>query len=357
MRNTAIAQIDLSGIRHNLGVVRGLSPDSRIMAMVKADAYGHGLVQVAGALSDADAFAVARLDEALSLRASGIAKRVLLLGTLVDADDLSLCSEKDIDVTAHDAESLSAIKEACRTHSLRVWLKLDSGMHRLGLEPAAFLAADRDLKGLRGVRELTHMTHFSDSENLAYDKTDRQLGCFDEVRRQCGGASSSVANSAAILGRPATRREWVRPGIMLYGSNPLGMNEAGLRPAMTLKSCIIAIREIGAGEPIGYNERWIAGRPSRIATVGIGYGDGYPRHAPNATPVWLDSGIVPLVGRVSMDTIAVDVTDRPTARVGDQVVLWGGELPVAEVAACAGTISYALLTCLGRRVTRVYEPA
>ena len=357
MRNTAFAHIDLSAIRHNLGIVRRLCPQSRIMAMVKADAYGHGLLQVAEVLREADGLGVARLDEGLALRSAGITQRILLLATLLDADDLALCSAQNIDVTAHDAYSVAAVAAASRQHPLRVWLKLDSGMHRLGLDPSAFMAADRQLSQLPGVTDLTHMTHFSDSEVLDSDKTSRQLRCFTECHIQNGHAKVSLANSAALIARPDTRADWVRPGIMLYGCNPLGTDEVGLRPAMTVVSYIIAIRELAVGEPVGYNERWVTERPSRIATVGIGYGDGYPRHTPNGTPVSLGGAVVPLVGRVSMDTIAVDVTDRPLAKVGDRVVLWGPEASVATVAARAGTISYALLAGLGQRVTRKFEGA
>jgi alanine racemase len=356
MRNTAFAHIDLSAIRHNLSVVRSLCPDSRVMAMVKADAYGHGLLQVAGALHEADGLAVARLEEALALRSAGVTQRILLLATLLDVEDLGVCSALHIDVTAHDAHSVAAIT-ACGQLKLRVWLKLDSGMHRLGLDAAAFVAADHQLSNLSGVIEVIHMTHFSDSEVQDFDKTDRQVKCFNEChgRSYNRSAKTSLANSAAILTRPQTRTNWVRPGIMLYGCNPLAGNQAGLRAAMTLQAHIVAIRDLAIREPVGYNEQWVSERPSRIATVGIGYGDGYPRHAPNGTPVLLGGVSVPLVGRVSMDTITVDITDCSEACVGDRVELWGAKLPAAAVAACAGTISYALLAGLGQRVTRKFE--
>jgi alanine racemase len=355
MRNTAIARIDLTAVRDNLSIVRSLCPRSRVMAMVKADAYGHGLVRVARALSGADGFAVARLQEALLLRRVGIKQRILLLATLLNAADLAMCSEKHIDITVHDETSLACTAAQARCTPLRVWLKLDSGMHRVGLTPDAFIEADRLLAGHPGILEVTHMTHFSSADNTTSRSTERQLSCFWRCHKPNSSAKASLANSAALITSRETHADWVRPGIMLYGDNPLGESHpVPLRSAMTLCANIIAIREIGSGESVGYNERWTSTRRSRIGTVGIGYGDGYPRHARNGTPVWISERRVPLVGQVSMDSLTVDLTECESAAVGDQAVLWGPELPAAMVAECANTISYELFTSLQSRVTREY---
>ena len=357
MHNTAIARIDLSALEDNLAVVRRLCPGSRVMAMVKSDAYGHGLVPVAKALRAADGLAVARFDEALALRAAGIQQRILLLGTLLDAADLAICAAQDIDVTAHDALSVATIAAAAQKHPLRVWLKLDSGMHRVGLDPGAFVDADRLLRSVRGVGELTHMTHFSSADEPDGAVLDEQIACFAACHRHNPQANASLANSAALITRPETRADWVRPGIMLYGGTPLRGRPVMLRPAMTLTARVLAVRALEAGQSVGYNRRWTSMRPSRIATVGIGYGDGYPRHAPNGTPVLINGFTAPLAGAVSMDSLCVDVTDCEGVAAGDEAILWGAALPAATVAEHAGTIYYALFTALGQRVNREYSGA
>ena len=355
MQNTARVLIDLSALRDNLSVARTLSPHSRIMAMIKADAYGHGLIPTAEALNSADGFAVARLHEALLLRKAGISKRILLLGTLLDRADLATCSKHDVDVTAHDGLTVECIVAQARRTPLRVWLKLDSGMHRVGLTPETFVQADRALSGHSGISELVHMTHFSHADDITTVMMERQLSCFWACHKACSEAKVSLANSAALISRPETHADWVRPGIMLYGDNPLAAHHPVLlRPAMTVRAHVIAIRRIGSGESVGYSGRWTSSRPSLIGTIGIGYGDGYPRHAQNGTPVRINGRLVPLVGRVCMDSITVDLTDCEHVSIGDEATLWGHELPVATVANHANTISYELLTSITQRVNREY---
>lgn len=355
MLNTTRALIDLAALRNNLSVVRSLCPDSRVMAMVKADAYGHGLTDVAKALPDADGFAVARLDEALQLRRAGVQQRILLLGTLLDHADLQLCSAQQIDVTAHDRATVQAIAAIAPLHPLRVWLKLDSGMHRLGLCCDDFVEAEQLLRNCAGIIELSHLTHLSSAEDMDSHATAVQLEVFDSTRGASAAAAASIANSAAIIARPAARREWVRPGIMLYGVNPFGpTNTLPLQPVMSLRANVLSVRAISRGDSVGYNRAWTAQRDSIIAAIGIGYGDGYPRHAPNGTPIWLNGHVARLAGRVSMDTITVDVTDIADVQTGDEAILWGAELSVETVAKHAGTISYELLTAIGHRVPRVY---
>ncbi len=354
MLNTATVEIDLAALAANLAEVKRICPGSGVVALVKADAYGHGLLPAARAFAAADALAVARLAEAFALRDGGIKQRIVLLGTLLDADELLACSRLRIDVTAHTPASVAAIAEASRNFELRVWLELDTGMHRLGLEPEAFLAADRLLRGMPGVTKLIHMNHFSAADDNAAMSTGHQWACLQAVRDRAPGLAFSTANSAALLARPETRAGWVRPGIMLYGGRAHPGYAPQVRPAMRLTSRILAIRTLPVGESVGYHGKWTCDRPSRIATVGIGYGDGYPRHAPNGTPVHVRGKIVPLVGRVSMDSLAIDVTDVDVAEEGDEVVLWGPELPAACVADHAGTIDYALFTGVTARVTRKY---
>jgi alanine racemase len=355
MYHTANATIDLQALSANLAVVRGLCPNSRIMAVVKADAYGHGAPSVARALRAAEGFAVARLHEALQLRQAGMSQRILLLSTLLDAEDLILCSEQQIDVTVHDHVSLAAVLDCVRQAPLRVWLKVDCGMHRLGLAPAAFREADRALTARSGVLELVHMAHFSTTHELSTASLQRQLACFAACHDVNCAAPVSVANSAVLISSPAAQAEWVRPGIMLYGDNPLtAAHPLPLQPVMSLRAKIIAVRDIDAGESVGYDGCWTSERPSRIATLGIGYADGYPRHARNGTPVRIHGRLAALVGRVSMDSIGVDVTDCEGVTVGDEATLWGADLPVATIAECAQTNSYQLLAALGQRVPRVY---
>jgi alanine racemase len=355
MQNTARARIDLTALSHNLEVVRTLCPRSRIMAMLKADAYGHGALPAARALTAADGFAVARLQEAMLLREAAIAHRLLLLGTLLDQADLALCSEQNIDVTAHDENSVAAIAACARHWPLRVWLKLDCGMHRLGLDATAFVAADRLLSAHQGVSELVHMTHFSSTRDMTSTVMAQQIARFVACHEVNPKAQVSVSNSAVLIAKPALRTDWVRPGIMLYGENPLGDQQPlPLRAVMTLRARIIAVREIAIGESVGYDGCWTSQRPSRIATAGIGYGDGYPRQAGNGTPVWINGQRAALVGRVSMDSIGIDVTDCARVTVGDEATLWGPELPAGTIAECARTSSYELFTRLGSRVSREF---
>jgi len=323
------------------------------MAVVKANGYGHGLVATAKALDAADGLAVARLQEALTLRESGIDQRLLLLATLLGTSDLETCARHDIDVVAHDAHSLNTILTQARATPLRVWLKLDSGMHRAGLDPSEFRRADALLRAHKGVVELIHMTHFASAGDES--SRARQLECFMQCHAVNPDAPMSTANSAALIACADTRQQWVRPGIMLYGVNPLlGKSDVRLRPTMTMASYVISIRNIVAGESVGYDGRWTSTRASRIGTIGIGYGDGYPRHARNGTPILIRDRIVPLAGTVSMDSLMVDLTDHDDIAVGDEAILWGNRLPASVIAEHSGTIPYDLLACVTDRVMRVY---
>lgn len=352
------ARLDLAALRHNADLVRELAPNANMMAVVKANAYGHGAVTLARELqSRADAMAVACLEEALELRESGISAPILLLEGVFEPDELGIAAQQGIWVTVDNAVQLEWLEQARLPAPVQCWLKVDTGMHRLGAEAsqvAGFFQRLVDCPNGRGTPVLS--THFASADEVDRDTTTRQLALFERLTGDFG-ALRSAANSPGVLAWPASHYDWVRPGYMLWGNSPFGTvpqaNAARLQPVMTLCSAVISVRDVAAGECVGYGGSWCAGRPSRIATVTIGYGDGYPRTATNGTPVLVNGQRAPLAGRVSMDMITVDVTDLDNVRIGDPVILWGRGLPVAEVAEPAGTIGYELLTRMPARTPRV----
>jgi len=349
----ARATVDTAALRHNLGQVRARAPHSRVMAVIKANAYGHGLVGCARALREADAFAVARVEEALALREAGLENPVVLLEGVLEAAQLPLAAAHGFEVVVHSREQLEMLEQAQLPVPLQAWLKLDSGMNRLGFRPEAARAAADRLAGIRGVKPaLRMMTHLSCADERNREVTEMQLRRFGEAMDGLPG-ERSIANSAGLLWRDDSHADWVRPGLMLYGVSPFAGETGeglGLRPVMGLTSTVIALRDVPPGERVGYGGVWTAREDSRVAIAAIGYGDGYPRSLGSGTPVGLRGQRVPLAGRISMDMIAVDVTTVPATRVGDEVVLWGGGLPVEELAAIAGTIPYELLCGVTQRV-------
>ncbi|MGI9288215.1 MAG: alanine racemase [Pseudomonadales bacterium] len=355
---TVVAAIDTQALQHNLALVKTLAPQAKVLAMVKANAYGHGLVQVANALADADAVAAARLDEALALREAYPERRVVVLSEYCSSDLLQQCASYAFDLVLHQIEDVAAF---CREHlpvAINIWLKLDTGMHRLGLPCSDAEKVHQVIKQItdnRNARELVLMSHFASAE-ADYTNTEGQIRRFAELTNEIN-CERSLANSAAIMRWPASHVDWVRPGIMLYGASPFinDKTNSDLQPVMTLTAPVIAVNHIKAGERVGYNGIWQAQRDSSIGTVGIGYGDGYPRHARNGTPVLLNGVRAPMVGRVSMDMITVDLTDHPRYAVGDSVVLWGKDLLANEVASFADTIAYDLFTSVSKRVNFCYE--
>lgn len=350
------ASINLSALRHNVRIARGLAPDSALMAVIKANAYGHGMVAVAQALqSQVDGFAVARFEEAMTLRQHGIGRRLLIMSGRPDARQLQQCADSGIDIAVHDIETARLVADTTIAPALGIWLKIDTGMHRLGVQPQQAAAIFHRLEASPSVRETILMSHFASADDCQVDTTEQQLQCFNSATSGLG-APVSIANSAAIITRHDCHRDWIRPGIMLYGANPLGENAPpALQPVMTLRSELLAVRDIGSGEGVGYNHTWTSTRPARIGTVAVGYGDGYPRHAGNGTPVLVNGQRVSLVGRVSMDTITVDLSQQAQARAGDEVILWGDGLAVNEIAAHADTIAYELLTQVTERANYVYR--
>jgi alanine racemase len=350
------AHIDLRNIQHNFNRVQELAPASRIMAVIKANAYGHGLVRIAQALNPADAFGVVGLEEAITLREAGCSQRIVLLEGLFNADDIALINGYCLDVVIHHPTQLEMLEQGRLTRPLDIWLKIDTGMHRLGFAPAEAAAAAERLRALPNAGTLRLMTHLASADEPDVATTSEQMACFAGVVESIPG-ERTLANSAGILAWPDAHADWVRPGIMLYGGSPFVGQDAqslGLKPVMTLRSKLIAVNAHRKGDAIGYGGSWRCPADMNIGVAAIGYGDGYPRHAPNGMPVLVNGKRAALAGRVSMDMICIDLGEQPDARVGDDVVLWGEGLPADEVAALAGTLSYELLCGVSARVCYDY---
>ncbi|GHB08427.1 alanine racemase [Modicisalibacter luteus] len=364
MGRPLVADIDLDALRHNYRLARDLAPSSQALAVIKADAYGHGAVACAHALNDlAPAFAVACIEEAESLRRGGIDKPIVLLEGIFSRDELPRVEELGLWLSVHSEWQVEALLAFRPRAPIPTWIKVDSGMHRLGFAPEHLPSVWHRLQDAPDrVSGLHLMSHFATADLLDDDYFQHQLARINELATSLD-APTCLANSPATLAWPRAHGAWNRPGVMLYGSNPLeGGNDASrkLKPVMTLRSEIIAIRDIEAGEPVGYGGRWKAPRRSRIGVVAAGYGDGYDRHAIDGTPVLVEGQRTCLVGKVSMDMLTVDLTDLPQAGIGSRVVLWGqdrdGEiLSIDEVASYCDTISYTLLTGILPRVPRHYH--
>lgn len=352
-----VATIDLDAVCHNYAVAKRCAPGREAFAVVKANAYGHGVREVVTALHDiADGFAVASLEEAAQVRAMHGQARILLLEGCFETVEVQMAQQLRLDIAVQNNQQLAAVLSAPEGQSLNIWLKLDSGMHRLGFDSTELRAAYQALRDSRHCNELNLMSHFACADERGHELTERQLECFLDVL-DLDFNQRSLANSAAILTIPAAHMDWLRPGIMLYGATPfadLSVAELGLKPVMTLTAQLIAVRRVAKGESVGYGASWIASRDSVIGTVSCGYADGYPRHAPAGTEAVVNGQRVPLIGRVSMDMLTVDLTDLTAPAIGDSVELWGKQLPVDEVAQAAGTIGYELLTKVTARVPRRY---
>ena len=353
----AIARIDLTALQHNLQRVRDSAPDSKVMAAIKSEGYGHGALQVANALVDADALAVAHYEEAMQLRWAGEQRPIVLLGGVLDQEELLGAVEHRLQVVVHDETQLQMLEALDAVFRVSVWVKLDTGMHRLGFAHEQAGAIELRLEALEHVDVLGWMSHFA-----CADEPDNPLNAQQQVRFDSAvqgfDSEKSLANSAAILSRPDSHYDWVRPGIMLYGSSPMAAGVASdhdLQAVMTLESALISVHDIPAGGSIGYGQTWTCPEDMKVGVIGIGYGDGYPRHAPSGTPVYINGKTVPTIGRVSMDMVCVDLRTLEEADVGDAVELWGRHISVDEVARAAGTISYELFCRLTSRVEYIYE--
>jgi alanine racemase len=347
------AIIDHGALRHNLKRAKQAAMDRKLWAVIKADGYGHGMLRVAHTLSQADGLAVARLDEAMMLRHAGITRPILVLGGCYREDDFKKASESALDVVFHHGAQLNPLKQAAlEPQSLNLWIKVDTGMRRLGFEALDLPEIVATLQTVPAIAELNLMTHLANADDRNDPATTAQCSLFESLDLTPFNACS-IANSAGLLGHPASLADWVRPGIMLYGASPFVHSTAsaeGLWPVMTLKSHVIAVKPCRQGDRIGYGGTYTCSEAMPVAVIAIGYGDGYPRHAPSGTPVLVAGKRLPLVGRVSMDMICVDARDIPDLKVGEEAVLWGRGLPVEEVAEAAGTIAYELLCGVKRRV-------
>jgi alanine racemase len=348
------AHIDLSAMEHNLRIA-GTLTGARIMAVIKASAYGHGLLRAADALRAADGFALLDVNEAVTLREAGFNQTILLLEGFFSPRDLPIAAEYNLACVIHESRQIAMLDACPRRGNLQVWLKVNSGMNRLGFAPQDVPAVLEKIRAHPAVREITLMTHFASADEP--EGVEKQLQVFNALASSYHMARS-LANSAALLRHPSTHADWVRPGIMLYGASPFhadsaqqsGAEQLGLKPVMTLQSEVISVREIKTGERVGYGGLFCAESPMRIGTVACGYADGYPRHAPTGTPVMVNGQRTRTLGRVSMDMLSVDLSCFPDAVAGNKVTLWGDGLAVEEVARHAGTISYELLCALAPRV-------
>lgn len=351
----AQAIIDTQALAHNLQQARIAAPHSRLMAVIKADGYGHGLRAVAKALPSADGLAVARLEEAIYLRQQGITQPILLLEGVLDQTELQAAIQHHLQIVIHQPHQLELLVQQPQPPH-KIWLKLDTGMHRLGFQASEFPAVWSRLTRHYG-GEILLMSHFANADDRADPTTHQQHQRFLELTAHLSNPRS-MANSAALLAWPTTQQQWVRPGIMLYGTSPFRDSlaaEHGLQAVMTLQSRLIAINHYAAGDAIGYSGISRCPVDMRVGIVAIGYGDGYPRHAKPGTPVLLNGQIAPLIGRVSMDMISIDLRQHPQATIGDVVILWGHGLPAEHIARHADTITYDLFCKITQRVERVYR--
>ncbi len=362
MARPLIAEINLTALRHNYQLALSQSATSSALAVVKANAYGHGAVEVAQALADlAPAFAVACIEEAEELRAAGIKQPITLLEGFFDGSELPIAIAKNYELLIHSDWQLETLLNYLNSHSvavssLNVWLKIDTGMHRLGFASTQIESVYQQLEALPAINTITLTSHFASADSLSNDATMKQLAQFQAAQQRLN-CPVSIANSPATLGCPETHQGYLRPGIMLYGASPLAPGHPlgeQLQTVMTLKSQLISVRDLPAGEGVGYGARFTTDKPTRIGVVACGYGDGYPRHARDGTPILVNGKKCALVGRVSMDMLTVDLSNSPDAQIGDEVILWGTDLSVNEVAEYCDTISYTLLTCLLPRVKRHY---
>ena len=363
MTRPTVAIIDTRALQDNFALAQQLAPHAKSMPMVKANAYGHGMVKVAEALKDmAPAYGVACIEEALELRQAAIQHPVLLLEGPHSADEVEIASQYGFWLMLENHRQLDAVLKATLRNPVNIWIKFDTGMHRLGFQPNEAQQLFQRLENSPNVaKSMVLATHFSCADNLDNDFTQQQLSQFNEAIKSIDQPNllKSLANSAAILDWPEVKDDWQRPGYMLYGNTPFTRSHTNadkLKPVMHFQSAIISIRSIAAGESVGYTANWTAQRTSTIATIAAGYGDGYPRHAKNGTPVLIRGVKCPLVGNVSMDMISVDITDiAAPIDIGELVTLWGPGLGVNEVAHHCGTIGYELLTRMPARVPRVYR--
>lgn len=347
MSRPTFMKISLSALRHNLKRVRELAPGCSVMAMVKANAYGHGIIRVAQTLGQSDALGVASLEEGIILREAGITQPIVLIEGLFSPEEIAEAAKHRFTLVVHHLPHVEMLEQARVEHPFKVWLKINTGMHRLGIAiPDAEQAYQRLSKADAVQKPIGMMTHFAEADAADSEATRQQIELFESATRILAGPRS-LANSAAIIAWPDAHGDWVRPGLMLYGASPFHDkcgSDHQLQPVMTLWSRIIAITPVKKGGRVGYGGTWTAPEDMLLGVVGVGYGDGYPQFAKNGTPVLVNGVECPLVGRVSMDMLTVDLRKQPQAKIGDPVILWGDGLPVERVARFSGTSAYEILT-------------
>ncbi|CAK9884882.1 MAG: Alanine racemase, catabolic [Candidatus Erwinia impunctatus] len=351
MSRPIVALIDIKALQQNLSIVKTRTGNSRVWAVVKANAYGHGLQRILPAIADADGAALLNLEEAILLRQQGWQKPILLLEGFFQPQELSILDQHRLTTVIHSEWQINALAKSTLSAPLNVYLKVNSGMNRLGFAPHRVADVWQQLSSLTNVNQLTLMSHFANADKPeGIESATRQM---TPLINQLG-CSASLANSAATLWHPATHHQWVRPGVILYGASPTGrledIAETGLTPVMTLKSELIAIQTLLPGATVGYGSRYQAQEKQRIGVVACGYADGYPRHAPTGTPILVDGILTRTVGTVSMDMLTVDLTPCPAAAIGSPVELWGETVKIDQVAQAAGTVGYELMTALAARV-------
>lgn len=352
------AVISRKAVRHNFKRIKSIVKTSRVISVLKANAYGHGVLEMARILVDSDAFGVARLEEALELRSANFTTPILLMEGFFNTVDIDVLIEHDIQTVIHSLEQICQLETFAKEHvtltaNLKVWLKIDTGMNRLGISPSQFDEALARINALSFVDpQINFMTHFSCADDLDNRFTSEQMSQFYTLVEPHDG-ELTLANSAGILAWPESHADWVRPGLLLYGCSPM-INRIGEQDdfiaAMTLSTSVIAIKPLTKGENVGYGAHWQAEQDTQLAIIAIGYGDGYPRHAKAGTPVLINGKRYPIVGRVSMDMVTVDLGTEHQVSCGDPVIMWGPQLPVEEIAQWSDTICYELILQLTSRV-------
>lgn len=352
----AKAYINLPALRNNLAIAKRLAPNSKVLAVIKANGYGHGIARVAQQLASADGFGVASIDEALILRQKGFLHRILLLEGLFSAAELPLVIQNRLDLVIHSHYQLDWLLDYPEKSSINVWIKIDSGMHRLGFQPHEVDEVIRKIEQHTNnlqIHLMSHLASADESDAKAIDFTNTQIDRFNRVIAPYD-FPKSLMNSAGLQHYSEMHYDWIRPGILLYGAGQFDASAPGLQAVMQLESEVIAIKSVSKGESVGYGNSWTAPRDTLVAVIAIGYGDGYPRHAPSGTPVLVNGYKVPLIGRVSMDMITVDISDcADNIDISSRAILWGSDLSVDEIARWANTISYELLCSVTQRVPMI----
>ena len=371
----ATATINQQALRHNIELIKSFAPQQKLLAMIKANAYGQGLLPAAHALRDlVDGFGVARLREALEIQETGYQGKILLVEGFFDREELLKTLSRRFDTVIHCMEQLELLEQVAKEWNeeqqkgfwkrkakiyfpIHVWLKIDTGMHRLGVHPEQVDQFYQRLKACSLVESISFVSHFSRADELDCGYTEKQIATFEAATAPYPEHQRSISASSGILYWPSAHYEWVRPGIIMHGISPhyTPITNLGFKPVMTLSSSLIAVRTHKVGEPVGYGGAWISPKDTKLGVVAMGYGDGYPRNAPEGTPVLVNGRIVPIVGRVSMDMLTVDLGADSQDKVGDEVIFWGEYLLIEEVAKHIGVISYELITKLTPRVIFEYK--